>query len=507
MFRKKASVCRFKTSPCVPAPRAHLLPHAGVVPVHTGTFLIYTRRRFFGRTHGFFTFFQRAAIHTNTHTHTNTTPQHTTPHGDRERDRDRQRRREGEKERRRDREGEKTRKEKKREDDRGETRKAFPSSSFGVVLLSPPSCRWWCRFPVFLLLRTTKQHQITKNELEPSLGLLGLLLLLEVLPSSSSSSWEWCCFCPRSSPCGRCCLPPPPPDWCCFPLALLHLAGAAPSLPSWSRLSLSPSPWSWCRSGASAQEKKVWFRLFSNFISCVWSFSCHLSFSFSCSVLFFIFLLCFLFISIFHFNFSSFHFFWKMRRRVVCGSTFNDGRTRAHVTSTAPASEGWRFVPDTILPGYQGHPSGSQQGHPRYTGARSAGRLWVAHAIGQHSTQCRNTPNKGGSTRDAFTRKVALSLSPLSPTFSPFPSFPTIPHPFSLFHSVFSLFSTFSPSFLPSLTPSPPSSLSPPSPPFLPPLHLMCLQLRFQNARTGFCVLCVLAVGDDICSLAVVVWG
>ena len=35
---EKTSVCRFKTSPCVPAPRAYVLPHAGVVPVHTGTF-------------------------------------------------------------------------------------------------------------------------------------------------------------------------------------------------------------------------------------------------------------------------------------------------------------------------------------------------------------------------------------------------------------------------------------------------------------------------------------
>ena len=31
---EKTSVCRFKTSPCVPAPRAHVLPHAGVVSVH-----------------------------------------------------------------------------------------------------------------------------------------------------------------------------------------------------------------------------------------------------------------------------------------------------------------------------------------------------------------------------------------------------------------------------------------------------------------------------------------
>ena len=48
---EKTSVCRFKTSPCVPAPRAHVLPHAGVVPEHTVTFRIYTRR-FLRRTHG-----------------------------------------------------------------------------------------------------------------------------------------------------------------------------------------------------------------------------------------------------------------------------------------------------------------------------------------------------------------------------------------------------------------------------------------------------------------------
>ena len=35
---EKTSVCRFKTSPCVPAPRPHVSKHAGVVAVHTGTF-------------------------------------------------------------------------------------------------------------------------------------------------------------------------------------------------------------------------------------------------------------------------------------------------------------------------------------------------------------------------------------------------------------------------------------------------------------------------------------
>ena len=47
---QKKPPCGFKTSPCVPAPRANVLPHLRVVPVHTGTFRVYTRR-FFGRTH------------------------------------------------------------------------------------------------------------------------------------------------------------------------------------------------------------------------------------------------------------------------------------------------------------------------------------------------------------------------------------------------------------------------------------------------------------------------
>ena len=43
--------------------------------------------------------------------------------------------------------------------------------------------------------------------------------------------------------------------------------------------------------------------------------------------------------------------------------------------------------------GISGHPSGSRQGHPRYTGARSAGRPWVARTHFSTAVQCRNTPN------------------------------------------------------------------------------------------------------------------
>ena len=72
--------------------------HVGLVPVHTRTFWMYTRRRF-ERAHGFFsTFFHRAATHKNTNTHHDhpTTPRpqrhhdHTTQHGDRNRERKRE---------------------------------------------------------------------------------------------------------------------------------------------------------------------------------------------------------------------------------------------------------------------------------------------------------------------------------------------------------------------------------------------------------------------------------
>ena len=43
---KTLSVCRLKTSPCMPATRAHAFQHVGVVPLHTGTFSMYTRKAF-----------------------------------------------------------------------------------------------------------------------------------------------------------------------------------------------------------------------------------------------------------------------------------------------------------------------------------------------------------------------------------------------------------------------------------------------------------------------------
>ena len=56
--------CTFKTSPCVPAPRAHVETHVRVVRVHTATSRIYTRWRVGIHTRCFFHVFQHAATHT-----------------------------------------------------------------------------------------------------------------------------------------------------------------------------------------------------------------------------------------------------------------------------------------------------------------------------------------------------------------------------------------------------------------------------------------------------------
>ena len=78
-------VCAFKTSPRVPAPRVHVSTHVRVVPVHTGTFPMYTRRRVELFTHGGFFSVphhtpQHIITHTTPHTQTHTTTQNDTHH-------------------------------------------------------------------------------------------------------------------------------------------------------------------------------------------------------------------------------------------------------------------------------------------------------------------------------------------------------------------------------------------------------------------------------------------
>ena len=117
---KNVTVCTFKTSPCVPAPRAHMLKHVCA-------WCPYTPGRF-ERTHGDVLSGHTgvSACHTLTHTHINThnTTQHNTlrpqHHTTTERDRQRQRQRQRE-----------TETETETETERAEKRE----DSFSV---------WWC---------------------------------------------------------------------------------------------------------------------------------------------------------------------------------------------------------------------------------------------------------------------------------------------------------------------------------------------------------------------------
>ena len=71
-------VCTFRTSPCVPAPRAHVFQHARVLPAHTEAFLTYTRARFESAHGGFeWTHHTATAPRQRTHTTTHTTHQNT----------------------------------------------------------------------------------------------------------------------------------------------------------------------------------------------------------------------------------------------------------------------------------------------------------------------------------------------------------------------------------------------------------------------------------------------
>ena len=104
----KTSVFRCKTSPCVPAPRPHVVTHVRVVPVDTGTFLNLHTEVFSAcqaaphttpHTHHTTPHTPHNTTHTHTHTHTtHTTQHHNTQHHtetetERHRDRDRERQR------------------------------------------------------------------------------------------------------------------------------------------------------------------------------------------------------------------------------------------------------------------------------------------------------------------------------------------------------------------------------------------------------------------------------
>ena len=100
---KHVPICTFKTSQCVPAPRAHVFQHMCALFRHARGRFEPTYGDVFEWTHGFF---QRFTPHHNTAPHTpHTTPRHKTQHHTetgRDRQRQRQREKRGRKRRRQD---------------------------------------------------------------------------------------------------------------------------------------------------------------------------------------------------------------------------------------------------------------------------------------------------------------------------------------------------------------------------------------------------------------------
>ena len=87
------------------------------------------------------------------------------------------------------------------------------------------------------------------------------------------------------------------------------------------------------------------------------------------------------------FHFLSFSFIFLP----VCGSISNVDHTRIMQQSSSQRVGGLSLIPSCLR--ISGHPSGSRQGHHRYTGTRSAGRPWVARTQFSTAVQCRNTAN------------------------------------------------------------------------------------------------------------------
>ena len=74
-------------------------------------------------------------------------------------------------------------------------------------------------------------------------------------------------------------------------------------------------------------------------------------------------------------------------------------------------SSSQRVGASSLIPpclGISGHPSGSRQGHPRYTGARSAGRPWVTRTQFSTAVQCRNTANMVAELESIQGKKKSL---------------------------------------------------------------------------------------------------
>ena len=83
---------------------------------------------------------------------------------------------------------------------------------------------------------------------------------------------------------------------------------------------------------------------------------------------------------------------------------------RSTTTNTAQPQRVGVLLPMPSCLGIGGHPSGSRQGHPRYTGAQTTGRPWVAHTNAQRAKcTCHDAYSRQSNTQ--VFRQTCLASS------------------------------------------------------------------------------------------------
>ena len=104
----------------------------------------------------------------------------------------------------------------------------------------------------------------------------------------------------------------------------------------------------------------------------------------------------------------------------VCGITFNVYRTHTHAAAAAVAAaeqqpEGWRFVPDTILPGYQWAPQWVPARTPTVHWGPISGKAVGGPNIVQHSSTVQKHGKHGSgalAARALVTRVCCVMTDP-----------------------------------------------------------------------------------------------
>ena len=113
---------------------------------------------------------------------------------------------------------------------------------------------------------------------------------------------------------------------------------------------------------------------------------------------------------------STAHEFDRGCVSVAACSIWSHAYTCIQLSAMRQQSSSQRIGALSLIPsclGISGHPSGSRQGHPRYTGARSAGRPWVApnYSSAQQTVQIHGKHGSGALAARALVTRVCCVMA------------------------------------------------------------------------------------------------